>query len=98
MILERLYSLAIADRSLHIEIAAMYCFVLQASSSIYEMKQFAWETLLSSVAGENILTQNDVYWLMQIANLLAKHYSLDPNDLELETLEAITNKLKTFIP
>ncbi|MDR2776925.1 MAG: tetratricopeptide repeat protein [Puniceicoccales bacterium] len=98
MILERLYSLAIADKSLHIEIAAMYCFVLQASSSANEMKQFAWETLLASMAGENTLTQNDVYWLMQIANLLTDYYSLNPNDLELETLQAITNKLKTFTP
>ncbi|MDR2432456.1 MAG: tetratricopeptide repeat protein [Puniceicoccales bacterium] len=98
MILERLYSLAIADKSLHIEIAAMYCFVLQASSSIDEMKQFAWETLLASMAGENLLTQNDVYWLMQIANILANYYFLNPNVLELETLQAMTNKLKTFIP
>ncbi|MDR0693055.1 MAG: hypothetical protein LBF49_00570, partial [Puniceicoccales bacterium] len=93
-----LYSLAIADKSLHIEIAAMYCFVLGASSSTYEMKQFAWETLLSSMSGENILTSNDVYWLMQIANLLANYYSLSPNDLELETLQAMVDKLKTFIP
>ncbi|MDR1173559.1 MAG: tetratricopeptide repeat protein [Puniceicoccales bacterium] len=98
MILERLYSLAIADRSLHIEIAAMYCFVLQASSSTNEMKQFAWETLLSSMSGENVLTQNDVYWLMQITNLLTKYYSLNPNDLELETLQAMANKLETLIP
>ncbi|MDR2603004.1 MAG: tetratricopeptide repeat protein [Puniceicoccales bacterium] len=98
MILERLYSLAIADKSLHIEIAAMYCFVLQASSSTKEMKQFAWETLLSSMSGENPLTPSDVYWLMQITNLLANYYSLNPNDLELEALQAMTNKLKTFIP
>jgi hypothetical protein len=62
------------------------------------MKQFAWETLLSSMSGENILTSNDVYWLMQIANLLANYYSLSPNDLELETLQAMVDKLKTFIP
>ncbi|MDR2628481.1 MAG: tetratricopeptide repeat protein [Puniceicoccales bacterium] len=98
MILERLYSLAIADRSLHIEIAAMYCFILQASSSTNEMKQFAWETLLSSFSGENILTQNDVHWLMQIVNLLRDYYSLNPNDLELKTLKAIANKLETSIP
>jgi hypothetical protein len=36
--LERLYSVVISDRSLHIEIAATYCFVLQASSLTDEMQ------------------------------------------------------------
>jgi tetratricopeptide (TPR) repeat protein len=97
MILERLYSITITDRSLHIEIAAMYCLVLQANSSTDRMKQFAWETLLSSTSDESPLTQNDVYWLMQIANFLLDYYSSNPSDLELETLQAMTNKLKTFI-
>lgn len=97
-ILERLYSLAISDKSLHIEIAAMYCFVLQAGSSTDEMKKFAWETLLSFLPEKNPLTSNDIYWLMQISNLLADYYSTTPNGLESETLQAITNKLKAAIP
>ncbi|MDR1891161.1 MAG: hypothetical protein LBQ23_03225 [Puniceicoccales bacterium] len=94
-ILERLYSVAISDRSLHIEIAATYCFVLQASSLTDEMKKFAWETLLSSMSGENPLTKNDVYWLMQVANFLVDYYATSPNDLEVETLQTMINKLKT---
>jgi hypothetical protein len=60
-ILERLYILTELDKSLRTEIAAMYCFVLQSSSSLRKMKNFAWETVLLYISEEKILSENDIY-------------------------------------
>jgi tetratricopeptide (TPR) repeat protein len=68
--LERLYSIAAMDRSLHIETAAVYCLALRESAADDELRKIAWETLLSAVAEEKSLGGNDIYWLLQIAALL----------------------------
>jgi tetratricopeptide (TPR) repeat protein len=96
MILERLYATAATDNSLHIEIAAMYCLVLHENFSIEAMKKIGWEVLLASVAEEKELTPNDVYWLLQIANLLTDCYESESDGTEIEALQQITDKLKTI--
>ncbi|MDR1414006.1 MAG: tetratricopeptide repeat protein [Puniceicoccales bacterium] len=99
MILERLYSTVTSGSALHVEIAAMYCFVLGENSRPEEMKKIAWETLLTSVAEEGELTRKDIYWLLQIANILRDFYlsendSLQNNKSDIEALTAMNNKLK----
>ncbi|MDR1433432.1 MAG: hypothetical protein LBI61_03810 [Puniceicoccales bacterium] len=90
--LERLYATATFDRSLHMEIAATYCFVLDENSKVEEMKRIAWETLLATVSSERELSHNDIYWLLQIANLLAQYEAWATGD-ETVALRKIVEKL-----
>jgi tetratricopeptide (TPR) repeat protein len=95
MILERLHSIASLDRSLHLEIAATYCLVLSERSSIGAMRAVGWETLLTAVASEGKLTREDIYWLLQISNILIDCYT-DGDDHELAALREIVSKLKSI--
>ncbi|MDR2737659.1 MAG: tetratricopeptide repeat protein [Puniceicoccales bacterium] len=95
VMLERLYGIVSLDRSLHLEIAAMYCLVLAERSSFGLVKAVGWETLLSAVANESKLTRKDLYWLLQISNILGDCYS-DGDSHELESLHEIVDKLKSI--
>ncbi|MDR1401481.1 MAG: hypothetical protein LBI81_00800 [Puniceicoccales bacterium] len=98
MILERLYSTGMTDLSLHIEIAAMYCFVLRENSLGEEMEKIAWETLLTSIADGNELARNDLYWLLQMVNILGDFYQPDRDKSKIEALSAIESKLNAISP
>ncbi|MDR3144542.1 MAG: hypothetical protein LBT64_03545 [Puniceicoccales bacterium] len=96
MILERLYSTVGIDRSLHMEIAAMYCLVFSESGAIGALKNVAWETLLTAVADDGKLSRNDLHWMLQITELLDACYSTDRSGVEFETLCEIADKLKSL--
>ncbi|MDR1595582.1 MAG: hypothetical protein LBR91_01495 [Puniceicoccales bacterium] len=95
MILERLYAVATSDTSLHIEIAATYCLVLNEDLQTEEMKKIAWETLLSAISDKNGLTSRDIYWLLQIGNLLSERLKFDNDAVGIESLQKIMKKLKS---
>jgi hypothetical protein len=76
---------------------AMYCFVLCENSQAEEMKKVAWETLLASISEENTLTRNDLYWLLQIANIL-NDFCPPECESEIEVLSTLIKKLKAFSP
>jgi tetratricopeptide (TPR) repeat protein len=100
-ILERLHLLGSIERHLRLEIAATYCFVLQISGDLEEMKKVAWATLLANVSsdrkifrerqssGDYKLSSGDAYWLLQIANLLSDCYLSDGDCAESKALAEI---------
>lgn len=94
MILERLHSTNGLSRDLKIEIDAMYCFVLYNIRCYDQMKNIAWGTLLESLADFESLTDNNIYWLLQITNLLRKtNVSVEENRVEDDALNEIVEKL-----
>jgi hypothetical protein len=60
------------------------------------MKNFAWETVLWDISEEKNLSENDIYWVIQISNLLNSYYATEPNEMEFETLQKIISKLRTL--
>jgi tetratricopeptide (TPR) repeat protein len=93
VILERLYAVVISDVSLHIEIAAAYCLVLSEDCQFDEMKKVAWETLLAHISDENELSSNDIYWLLQIGNILGGRLNVDNDSVGIGALRKITDRL-----
>jgi tetratricopeptide (TPR) repeat protein len=100
VILERLYSIAPMDRSLHVEIAAVHCLALKESSATEELKKVAWETLLSACQELESSGGNDVHWLLQIAALLENCLESDgdvaTDGAEIKSLQAIVEKLRSL--
>ena len=93
MILERLYNTHIHDFSLKIEMDATYILTLKINHSDH-FDTVAWDVLLAAANHQKSLTQNDIYWLIQIIHLIEDHPDTQNNITKQDALHDLLQKLQ----